>query len=118
LVLAAAGGALTVSIALLQRQSSGFGGLQAAFLFGGWILEVIAILLVLRSLYQSEAALWKERERIDCMLQGTDDPGWSNPASDRTEWSNIAAAGCTIIGIVALLAEAAIGLAVMSGTSR
>jgi hypothetical protein len=49
------------------------------------------------------------------MLQlGTHDPGWPNPASERTAWSNFAAACCTIIGIITLLAEAAIGLSVLA----
>jgi SpoU rRNA methylase family enzyme len=116
LVLALAGGSLTVSVALLQRQSSTLGSTQAVLLFLGWALEVVAIILVLRSLHQSESALGTERERIDCMLTlQTTDPGWLNQASGRTERLNARASWFAVVGVVALLAQAAIGLSVLSG---
>lgn len=115
MILAIAGGSLAVSIAFLEPVGKGFGLWQGGLLFIGWLTEVVAIVLVLRSLRSSERALERERERVDCMLQNDGrDPGWNNPATQRTEFLNNAAAFLAVAGVVVLLAQAAVGLGVMA----
>jgi hypothetical protein len=116
MVLAIAGGSLTVSVALLERIAGNVGPLQVGFLVAGWTAEIVAIVLVLRSLSASERAIEKERERVDCMLSNADgaDPNWPNPSSVQTERLNTWASVCAITGIALILVQAAIGVSLLN----
>ena len=119
LVLYIAGGSLVVSVAFLERLGPAVGGLQAALLWLGWLIEIAAIVLVLRSLDSSQRALWSERERVDCMLSTSDeDPGWQNAAIVGTERLNAWASGLAVLGIVVLLAHAGLGLRSLSNNDN
>lgn len=115
MILAIAGGSLTVSVALLERTAGQLGPWQVGFLVAGWTTEIFAIVLVLRSLSASERAIEKERERVDCMLSNADgaDPEWSNPSSMQTERLNTWASAFAIAGIVFILLQSAIGVSLL-----
>jgi hypothetical protein len=110
-ILAMAGGALTVSAALLQRSPTPPGGLAFYLLIAGWTLEVVAVILVLYTLHLSEAAVGAERERVDCMLQGDgEDPGWTNANAERTEFWNNCASAAAVAGVILLLLQAVLSV--------
>jgi hypothetical protein len=114
MVLAVAGGSLTVTVALLEKLAINIGRVQATVLALGWGAEVWAIVLILRSLTCSERALYTERERVDCMISGKgDDPEWKNPDMGQTEKLNTRASILAVVGVVLLLIQAAIGLSAL-----
>lgn len=115
MILAIAGGSLTVSVALLERVAKNLGPGQVSLLGMGWLAEIIAITLVLRSLSSSERAIEKERERVDCMLVTSNgkDPAWPNPASTQTERFNAWASGLAIAGVILILIQAIIGVGLL-----
>lgn len=116
IVLTIAGGALTVSAALFEKVMRPTGA-GVWFLLAGWVCEVAAVMLVLRSLHCSEKALVSERERVDCMLDNNGkDPEWKNEATGQTEWANVASSFFAVAGVVLLLAQA--GLTLTTAPSR
>lgn len=111
MVLAVAGGTLGVSLTFLNKIATVPGSWSTLLLVAGWGLEVAAIVLILRSLHCSEAALEHERERIDSMLGGDGkDPGWANVNAKKTESLNSRASILAVAGIVAILAYAVVSL--------
>lgn len=115
LVLTIAGGSLTVSVALLEKVANNIGPWQVALLLFGWAAEVIAIVLVLRSLSSSERALEAERGRVDVMLSNDDgkDPEWPNLPKEETESLNAWASAAAIVGIALILTQAGIGVGLL-----
>jgi len=111
MVLAISGGALGVSVTFFEKITTVHGSWLPLLLVLGWGLEVVAIVLILRSLHCSEAALEHERERIDSMLSGDGrDPGWSNINAKKTESLNSRASVLAVAGVVAILTYAVVSL--------
>jgi hypothetical protein len=116
MLLIVAGGSLGVSVTFLERVITDLTNGWAIALMLGWACEVTAIVYVLLSLHSSDAAMICERERVDAMLKSDDgkDPGWPNPAAVTTEWRNKMASILMVVGLVIILAHAAISLTLES----
>src|SRR5947207_8101203 len=67
-VLAIAGGSLTVSVAFLERIAANVTAWQVGLLATGWFFEIAAMDAILYSLHFSDRALAHERQRVDSIL--------------------------------------------------
>src|SRR5687768_3128036 len=81
-----AGGSMAISVGFLERVVPVMSQPWNYLLFIGWVCEIVAMCLILRSMQTSEAAFDSELFRTDHMLltAGHQDPGWPNPAAKTT----------------------------------
>lgn len=75
-----AGGSMAISVGFLERVVPVMSQPWNYLLFIGWVCEIVAMCLILRSMQTSEAAFDSELFRTDHMLRtpGHQDPGWPN----------------------------------------
>lgn len=117
-----AGGSMAISVGFLERVVPVMALPWNYLLFVGWLCEIVAMCLILRSIQTSEAAFDAEMYRIDHMLRtpGHEDPGWPNPQAKKTESFNRSAPLIAVVGFGFMLVHAGIGLTFFStakGTS-
>jgi hypothetical protein len=115
-----AGGSMAISVGFLERVVPVLAQPWNVLLFIGWVCEVVAMCLILRSMQTSEASFESEIYRTDHMLRtpGHEDPGWPNPSTRRTESFNQRAPVIAVIGLVFMLVHAGIGLTAFSGAKE
>jgi hypothetical protein len=117
-ILTIAGGSLAVSVAFMERVVPILDPASTLVLACGWVCEIVAIILVLRSHHTSEAALDIEINRVNTMVAcgGGDDPGWPNRMARQTARLNVWASAATVLGLIIMLTHAAVSLYVYGGT--
>lgn len=111
-----AGGSMAISVGFLERVVPVIAQPWNVLLFIGWVCEVVAMCLILRSMQTSEASFESEIYRTDHMLRtlGHEDPGWPNPSTPRTESFNQRAPVIAVVGLVFMLVHAGVGLTAFS----
>lgn len=111
-----AGGSMAISVGFLERVVPVMSQPWNYLLFVGWLCEIVAMCLILRSMQTSETAFDAELYRTDHMLrtEGHEDPGWPNQAAKKTESLNQYAPVIAVIGFAFMLVHAGIGLTSLS----
>lgn len=111
-VLTIAGGSIAISISLIERVVPMTTLPWSLLLIAAWIVEIIAMWLILSSMQASESAFESEIYRTDHMLRtpGHEDPGWPNPFLERTNTLNSFAPRLTIVGVLLMLLHSSIAI--------
>ena len=119
-VLTIAGGSMAISVGFLERVVPVMAQPWNVLLFMGWVCEIVAMCLILRSMQTSEASFEFEISRTDEMLRtpGHRDPAWFNPSARKTESFNKFAPAITVLGLMCMLVHAGIGLTYFSTTKE